>query len=103
MDCEGGAPIVLLDAQATGMPVISTTHCDIPEEVVHNKTGLLCPEKNIIALAEAMKFFYRMTQCDFDVFASAAREHVSANYNIILNAAKLQKIYETCILKLGQP
>jgi len=38
-DCEGGAPIVLLDAQCTGMPVISTTHCDIPEEVIHGKTG----------------------------------------------------------------
>ena len=44
-DCEGGAPIILLDAQATGMPVISTTHCDIPSEVIHNKTGLAKPRK----------------------------------------------------------
>ncbi len=55
MDCEGGAPVVLLDAQATGMPVISTTHCDIPDEVVHGETGLLSPEKDVGALAELIK------------------------------------------------
>lgn len=38
-DSEGGAPIVLLDAQATGMPVLSTIHCDFPDEVIHEVTG----------------------------------------------------------------
>lgn len=38
---EGGAPIALLDAQATGLPVLSTRHCDIPFEVEHERTGLL--------------------------------------------------------------
>ncbi len=38
-DCEGGAPIAILDAQATGMPVISTTHCDIPDEVIDKMVG----------------------------------------------------------------
>ncbi|MEL6864615.1 MAG: glycosyltransferase family 4 protein, partial [Bacteroidota bacterium] len=43
-DCEGGAPIVLLDAQASGMPIIATRHCDIPAEVAHGQSGLLADE-----------------------------------------------------------
>jgi hypothetical protein len=31
---EGGAPKVIIEAQAPGMPVISTTHCDIPNVTV---------------------------------------------------------------------
>ena len=51
-DCEGGAPLVLLNAQATGMPVITTTHCDIPDEVIHNETGLLTAERDIEGLVD---------------------------------------------------
>ena len=55
MDCEGGAPIVLLDAQATGLPIISTKHCDIPDEVSHKKSGFLADEKNNEQLSKYIK------------------------------------------------
>ncbi len=32
-DSEGGAPVSIIEAAATGMPVVSTTHCDIPQAV----------------------------------------------------------------------
>ncbi|MCD4676673.1 MAG: glycosyltransferase, partial [Desulfobacula sp.] len=58
-DCEGGAPVVLLDAQATGMPIISTYHCDIPEEVIDGKTGALVPENDHNALDGAILLFLK--------------------------------------------
>ena len=30
-DCEGGAPVGMIEMAASGMPVVSTRHCDIPE------------------------------------------------------------------------
>lgn len=57
-DCEGGYPVVLIDLMASGLPVISTTHCDIPE-VVTNENGYLCPEKNVDALTEALVDAYQ--------------------------------------------
>ena len=30
---EGGAPVSIIEMMATGIPVVSTTHCDIPEVV----------------------------------------------------------------------
>ena len=93
-DCEGGAPIVLLDAQATGLPVISTVHCDIPEEVLHNKTGILVPEKDIDQLAKAIERFYKFPDIQYQPFSKAARKHVGENYDIKLNAAQFRAFYE---------
>jgi len=97
-DCEGGAPIVLLDAQATGMPVIATTHCDIPDEVIHQKTGLLSEEKNFNELAKNITTFYQMDGKLFNLFTKNARHHIENNYNICTNASKLEYAYK---LKLG--
>ena len=93
MDCEGGAPIALLDAQATGMPVIATTHCDIPMEVVDQKTGLLSPEKDVSSLAENIKRFYEMDQEKYDSFAQAGHKHVVAKFDIGKNVMHLTKTY----------
>jgi len=50
-DSEGGAPVAIIEAAASGMPVVSTTHCDIPQIVDHGRTGLLAPEGDQDALA----------------------------------------------------
>jgi|ERR1019366_757944 colanic acid/amylovoran biosynthesis glycosyltransferase len=98
-DCEGGAPIVLLDAQATGMPVIATTHCDIPDEVIHNKTGLLTAERDIEGLVESIKYFYELDANEYRAFSANARQHVSNNFDCKKNALKLKKIYDECVEK----
>jgi len=96
-DCEGGAPVVLLDAQAAGMPVISTTHCDIPEEVLHEKTGLLSPEKDVKGISENIVRFYKMGAAEYKVFCAAARKHVEDNYDIARNGQLLRGLYEEAI------
>ncbi|MHA1284917.1 MAG: glycosyltransferase [Promethearchaeota archaeon] len=98
-NCEGGAPVVLLDAQATGMPVISTFHCDIPEVVIHKKTGLLSPEKKVNQIAEYIKKFYLMDQSEYNEFSLAARKHIEENYNIKNTIKKLINIYEEILNK----
>ncbi len=93
-DCEGGAPIVLLDAQATGMPVIATTHCDIPEEVIHGQTGLLSQEINVNDLTVNIKAFYEMDNDNYQRYAQLARMHIERQYDISRNAEELIKVYQ---------
>ena len=45
-DSEGGAPTILLEAQASGVPVVSTTHADIPAVTVPGRSALLGQEGN---------------------------------------------------------
>lgn len=98
-DCEGGAPVVILDAQATGMPVIATTHCDIPAEVVDGLTGRLTEEKDVAALAGSIKAFYEMKEDRYRDFAVAAREHVVNEFSIIENTALNSAVYRGVLEK----
>ena len=51
-DSEGGAPVSIIEAQATGMPIVSTVHADIPEAVVPGESALLSAERDVDGLAE---------------------------------------------------
>lgn len=53
-DTEGGAPTVLLEAQATGLPIVTTTHADIPNIVSGGESAVLVPERDPEAIAEAL-------------------------------------------------
>jgi colanic acid/amylovoran biosynthesis glycosyltransferase len=92
-DCEGGAPIVLLDAKATGMPIISTRHCDIPQEVVDGVTGILSEEGDIDGLADAIRVFYRMPGADYLAYAHAARRHVELDFDARICASRMEALY----------
>lgn len=50
-----GTPTVLLEAQACGLPVVSTYHAGIPEIVDDGKSGYLVPERNVDALESALR------------------------------------------------
>jgi glycosyltransferase involved in cell wall biosynthesis len=50
-----GLPIALLEASATGLPIVSTKHSGIAEGVLHEQTGLLVEEYDHQALAKAMR------------------------------------------------
>jgi glycosyltransferase involved in cell wall biosynthesis len=49
-----GIPNVVVEAMASGLPVVSTTVSGLPECVDHGVTGLLVPERQPRALADAI-------------------------------------------------
>ena len=51
---QEGVPNSMLEAMATGLPVLATTHGGIPEAVTHERTGHLVPERDDEALFRAM-------------------------------------------------
>jgi glycosyltransferase involved in cell wall biosynthesis len=50
-----GIPNVLIEAMASGLPVISTTVSGVPEAVSQGMTGLLVPAEDARALSEAIQ------------------------------------------------
>jgi glycosyltransferase involved in cell wall biosynthesis len=50
-----GIPNAILEAMATGLPVVSTPISGIPEAVRHDSTGLLVPVADAVALAGALE------------------------------------------------
>ena len=89
-----GAPAVILEAQATGLPVIATRHADIPMEVLHEKTGLLTEERDVPALSACIERFYHMEAEEYRTFSLAARGHVEQFFDVRKNGVLLRGIYE---------
>jgi glycosyltransferase involved in cell wall biosynthesis len=51
---EEGMPVAVLEALASGLPVVSTRHAGIAEAVVEGVTGLLVDEGDIDGMADAL-------------------------------------------------
>jgi glycosyltransferase involved in cell wall biosynthesis len=57
-----GLPSVLLEAMATGMPVITTDTCGMPDVVEDDFNGLLIPPANATTMEEAILRFARSVE-----------------------------------------
>ena len=87
-----GTPNVILEAMASGLPVVATRVGDVPELVLDHHTGLLCEPANIEQLAQAVTEFVQ--NGDLRKRAGAeARRRVEASYSIASLPGALAKLY----------
>ena len=89
---EGGAPTTILEAQATGMPVVSTYHADIPNVVVPEKSALLSKEKDYNEVANNIKYLLE-NQETWAQMGNTGREFVETYHNIYNEVDRLEEIY----------
>jgi colanic acid/amylovoran biosynthesis glycosyltransferase len=91
-DSEGGAPVSIIEASASGMMVVSTLHCDIPEVIEHGISGLLAPEHSPEQLAEHLLTFARNPE-RWARMAQAGRKRIEMYYDLKQQIASLEDIY----------
>lgn len=92
-DAEGGAPVVLLDAQASGLPVIATEHDDIPEYVLNGRSGLLARERDVDGLSDHIRVLLTAREKWGDM-GRQGRRHVEERYNARTQSAALESVYD---------
>ena len=85
-DSEGGAPTILLEAQAIGTPIVTTRHADIPHVVPEGPGVALCAEHDVEALARAL-----VASLNAGVASSAS--HVIAHHDVTNVMPALEAIY----------
>ena len=49
-----GTPVSVLEASASGLPVVSTEHAGIPDAVLNGETGYIVPERDVAGMAARM-------------------------------------------------
>ncbi len=86
-------PVVLLEAQAIGLPVLATRHFDLPDAVAHGSSGWLVPEGDASAMSEAIRMFYLMEGNQYQSYRLQARKWVEDHFSIQSSAVALRKIY----------
>lgn len=92
-DTEGGVPVSIIEASASGMPILSTNHCDIPEAVIDGKSGYLVPERNVDALTEKLEFLVSNPSI-WGKMGEKGRKHIENHYNITTQVERLEKTYD---------
>lgn len=87
-----GIPVVLMEAGAMGLPLISTEVSGIPELVRHKQTGWLVPPGDAPALAEAITILGTNPALRASL-GQNAQALVEAEYGIDSNAARLAYLF----------
>ena len=91
---EGGAPTTILEAQAAGMPVVSTYHADIPHVVVPGESALLSEEGDREGLvANILRILDDQDQ--WEAMGQAGRKFVEDNHDVHVTAACLESLYDS--------
>jgi colanic acid/amylovoran biosynthesis glycosyltransferase len=87
---QEGIPNAMLEAMATGLPVIATLHGGIPEAVRNGVTGLLVPERDVDGLFDSM---LKLTSGLWPTMSEAAAADVREQFESTAQIAKLEAVY----------
>jgi glycosyltransferase involved in cell wall biosynthesis len=93
-----GLPMVLLEASASGLPVVATDVGGNSEAVLHEKTGLLVPPKNSEALASAMIRLMTFTNEQRKVLGEAGRAHIEARFKLEVVIEQWESLYDRLLM-----
>ena len=86
--------MVIMEAMAMGMPIVSTFHSGIPELVQDGVTGYLVPERDVGKLADVMKTLITES-AQWKIMGEAGRNKVVNDFNLDkLNHQLVSKIYQ---------
>lgn len=95
-DTEGGAPVSLIEAAATGMPIVSSTHCDIPSVILDGRTGLLAGERDVPGLVRHLRRL-AARPAEWRPMVEAGRRHVESEYHFARQGERLAAHYEQVV------
>jgi colanic acid/amylovoran biosynthesis glycosyltransferase len=95
-DTEGGAPVSLIEMIATGMPVISTKHCDIPEVLHYGIEDWLTEERDVNELVERLQWLVKNVT-HWDQMLAQGRKHIENEFDARQQGENLFKIYQNTL------
>ena len=100
-DAEG-CPVAVLEAQLSGLPVVSTRHAGIPEVVLDGTTGCLVDEGDVAGLAKALALMCRDPQLAQQL-GSAGRTRVMSHFTVEHHVKTVTDVLSMVVSHQQQP
>lgn len=85
-----GIPVALMEAMATGTPVVTTAVSGIPELVADGQNGILVPPDDPVALANGIERLWRLEAGPRDRLVRAARTTVEQHHDVRQTVDRLE-------------
>jgi glycosyltransferase involved in cell wall biosynthesis len=101
VDAQGdmdGIPVALMEAMASGVPVISTTVSAVPELIEDGRSGLLVPSASPPALAEAIARLLNDTELRARCIAGG-RQKIEGEFSEEANAKQLSQLFNAILTR----
>ena len=97
-----GIPVALMEAMASGVPVVASGISGIPELIEEGRSGLLVPPRDAFALAQALEVLASPRLRE--QISREGRKKVEKEFDLHKNAATLaQRFVESCSSSAKQP
>ncbi|MDT5271645.1 MAG: colanic acid/amylovoran biosynthesis glycosyltransferase [Acidobacteriota bacterium] len=90
-----GTPVAVLEAGATGLPVVATRHGGIPDVVTDEETGLLVEEHDVAGMARQMLRLLR-DPAAAAALGEAGQRRVRENFSSARSVGRLWEIIKGC-------
>jgi glycosyltransferase involved in cell wall biosynthesis len=91
-----GTPVAILEAGATGLPIVATRHAGIPDVVIDGETGFLVDEHDVDGMAQRM-----LRLAEDPVLAGrlggAARARIEDRFSMERSIGELWRIIQSCV------
>jgi glycosyltransferase involved in cell wall biosynthesis len=97
-----GIPVALMEAMASGMPVVATSISGVPELVQQGDTGWLVPPEDAVALADALIEIYR-NPVEAARRADLGQKWVLKEFELSSNVRKLASLFDRSHLLIQVP
>jgi glycosyltransferase involved in cell wall biosynthesis len=91
-----GTPVAIIEASATGLPIVSTRHAGIPDVVDEGTTGFLVDEGDVAGMARHLEMLLGDPSLAGEL-GGAARRRIQTHFAMDDRLARLWRIIESCI------
>lgn len=90
-------PLVVLEAMACGLPVVSFNVGGVREAVIHKVDGYIADYLNVDDLLSGVKYVLSLNQSEYEKMSSSARKRVEENFTDTSMAKNYMDLYEKII------
>lgn len=92
-----GTPTVLVEAQASGLPCISTYHSGIPEMIPEPNHKLLAEEGSVDQIIDNLESLLEMSEKEVNEMSMLGRKYMEDDFDVNREAQKFASIYKNII------
>ena len=95
-----GFGLVAIEAQACGLPVVTTNSSALPEVVQHGKTGFLCDKNDVQSFVDAIRMLKETPDLKTKLSLNA-RLYTENNFNIDKMVHQYVEVYGTLLKSIS--